>query len=70
VVTNSAESTESTHERTEQAEKAVRVVVGGHPQASVRRIILWVLLLVFIVGGQLPLAIGTAGLLALTDDLL
>jgi hypothetical protein len=69
MVTN-AEETKVTDERVEVAEKAVRVAVGGHPQASVRRIILWVLLFLFLVLGYAPLAVCVGALLALTDDLL
>lgn len=68
MVTN-AEETKTADPRVEQAATAVRIAVGGHPQASVRRIILWVLMFLFLVLGYAPLAVCTGALLALTDDL-
>lgn len=61
--------------RQERAEKYARLVFAGHAEATVRRIVLWVVLFGFITLSLLvpPMAIPAtivAALLALTDQLL
>lgn len=53
----------------ERFEGAARVLIAGHPQGAVRRIILYVLTFVLVVSPIPAVAILPLSLLALTDDL-
>lgn len=68
MVTTPDEVKESTTE--DRAEEVARVIIGGHPQASIRRIALWVALFAGVALGFDLLVVVSAALLALTDQLL
>lgn len=73
-MTTNAEEEPPPPDRRDIATRALRVAISGHPDGSVRRILLWCALVTSIALGMFVaqvtvLAILLAGILAMTDDL-
>jgi hypothetical protein len=68
MVTN-AEPEEEEQEPETRVEEAVRAVVAGHPQGAVRRILLYLLVILLVISPFPLLALLPVVLLGLTDSL-